>query len=133
MSLLACVPSPLGPGRQLHARFPVPAAERIPGEDAVVAGGVPLTGRHRKLHEPGRRAHIDTPLHRKKKSNNSRGSCNDAGKRCSSTDQRRGNDQALDGLGLVKQLKLLHDVQFSLDVYSSMQPAVVCRMRHLLC
>lgn len=41
------------------------------------------------------------------------------------TYQGRGNDQALHRLGFIKQLQLLDDVHLSLDVYGSMQPAIV--------
>lgn len=122
----ACVPSPVGAWSHFHTHLPVPAAERIPGEDAVVAGGVPPTGRHGELHESGGGADVDAPLDRETIVNAAAvGLLVHVRKAGSSPYQRRGNEQSLNRLGLLKHLELFDDVDFSVDVHGPMQPAIV--------
>lgn len=122
----ACVASPVGAWSQFHTHLPVPAAERIPGEDAVVAGGVPPTGRHGELHQSGGGADVDAPLDRETTVNAAAaGLLVRVSKAGSSPYQRRRDEQSQDRLGLLKHLQLLDDVDFSVDVHGSMQPAIV--------
>lgn len=48
------------------------------------------------------------------------------------TYQSRGYDHALYGLGFIKQLQLLYDMHFSIDVYGSVQPPIICKKRYNL-
>lgn len=145
-SVQVCVPSPLCTGGYFHAHLPVPAAERISGKHAVVTGSVPLTGRHRHLHDSRARADVDTPL-QSKNINDSSSLGVFAGNflyslwplksnnysrihKYTYTYQSRGYDYALYRLRFIKQLQLLDDVHFSFDVDSSVQPAVVCKHRN---